>query len=362
VFLLVLNAFIRLITSKFQVPRIELNKIETMLSSTRILAEGLVQKKRDCLARAITLIESSNRNHSEQAAYLLDYIIKNRDPYLRQDGIRIGIAGPPGAGKSTFIEKLGLRYVNQSHKVAVIPVDPSSHISGGSILGDKTRMGDLSKSMNAYIRASPTRGMLGGIAEHTSDVILLCESAGFDTVIVESVGLGQSEVDIDSAVDILILIVPPGGGDSLQATKKGIMEAADLILVNKADGDLLSAAKHTRADYGGAMQFVRRKYMSWEVPVMMMSAHTGFQLDQVEEQINNFKITLDKEGLIEKKRIEQRRFWAMGQFRRSLFAKCESIPGMKEEMERVMKELDNGRHTPRTAALTLIDKILMTMK
>eukprot|EP01031_Cornospumella_fuschlensis_P029968 gene29968-36194_t len=153
-----------------------------MLSNTKVLAEGLLSCRRDALAKAITLIESSLPAHNEQAVHLLEHLTKFKAPKLTSQGVRIGIAGPPGAGKSTFIEKLGLHYVgNKNSKVAVIPVDPSSHISGGSILGDKTRMGELSRSPNAYIRASPTRGMLGGIAEHTSDVILLCEAADFNT-------------------------------------------------------------------------------------------------------------------------------------------------------------------------------------
>lgn len=333
-----------------------------MLASTRALGEGLLLKRRDCLARAITLIESSLPAHSDQASHLLEHITKNRTLPARTDGVRLGIAGPPGAGKSTFIEQLGMRYVNKAHKVAVIPVDPSSHISGGSILGDKTRMGELSRSMDAYIRAAPTRGVLGGIAEHTSDVILLCEAAGFDTVIVESVGLGQSEVDIDAAVDMLILIVPPGGGDSLQASKKGIMEAADLILVNKADGDLLGPANHTKADYSGAMQFIRRKHSPWQAPVLMMSAATGFNLDKVEETIADFQMKLNAEGLIAAKRSQQRRFWAMGQLRRGLFAKCEALPGLQEHIAEIMRQLDRGQHAPRTAALAMLDKVDMAFR
>ncbi len=278
-----------------------------MLPTTRILYDGIRSSKRECLARAITLIESSNKSHQQQAAILLDHLAAEQYSSTNrkhQHTLRIGVAGPPGAGKSTFIEQMGLRLIKKSHKVAVIPVDPSSHISGGSILGDKTRMEQLSRSMDAYIRASPTRGVLGGIAEHTADVISLCEFAGFNVVIVESVGLGQSEVDIDSAVDILVLLVPPGGGDSLQATKKGIMEAADLVLVNKADGELLTPAKHTKADYAGAMQFIRRKHQDWEPRVLMMSAHTGYNMDKVEEQLFNYhNLMMSNEHLYNKRNI-----------------------------------------------------------
>ena len=164
--------------------------------------------------------------------YITNNIKRNDNSFSNGKTLRLGVAGPPGAGKSTFIEALGKRLITNSNlKVAVLAVDPTSHISGGSILGDKTRMENLTKSMNAYVRASPTKGVLGGIAEHTSDVITACEAGSFNVVIVESVGLGQSEVEIDNAVDMLLVIVPPGGGDSLQATKKGIMEAAGTLLI-----------------------------------------------------------------------------------------------------------------------------------
>ncbi len=331
-----------------------------MLPTTRILYDGIRSSRRECLARAITLIESSNKSHQQQAAILLDHLAAER--YSRtnrkhQHTLRIGVAGPPGAGKSTFIEQMGLRLIKKSHKVAVIPVDPSSHISGGSILGDKTRMEQLSRSMDAYIRASPTRGVLGGIAEHTADVISLCEFAGFNVVIVESVGLGQSEVDIDSAVDILVLLVPPGGGDSLQATKKGIMEAADLVLVNKADGELLTPAKHTKADYAGAMQFIRRKHQDWEPRVLMMSAHTGYNMDKVEEQLFNYhNLMISNEHLYNKRNI-QAKYWSMGQFRRMLHGEVESNRLWPTYTSQVNEKLENGVLTPRAAAAELMKKV-----
>jgi LAO/AO transport system kinase len=331
-----------------------------MLPATRVLFDGIRCSRRECLARAITLIESSNKSHQQQAALLLDQLAAQRhssNNMTHKDTLRIGVAGPPGAGKSTFIEQMGLRLINNNHKVAVIPVDPSSHISGGSILGDKTRMEQLSRSMDAYIRASPTRGVLGGIAEHTADVISLCEFAGFNVVIVESVGLGQSEVDIDSAVDILVLLVPPGGGDSLQATKKGIMEAADLVLVNKADGDLLNAAKHTKADYAGAMQFIRRKHQDWDPRVLMMSAHTGFNMDKVEEQLFNYHSLMIGNGHLYNKRNIQAKHWSIGQFRRMLYGELESNqkwPGYNDE---VNFKLEQGILTPRAAAAELMKKV-----
>lgn len=335
-----------------------------MLPATRLLGEGLRVGRRDSLAKAITLIESTNRSHQEQAALLLQHLTdeaygsKSKPPTLR-----LGIAGPPGAGKSTFIEKIGMKFLAEdpNNKVAVIPVDPSSHISGGSILGDKTRMEELSRTLRAYIRASPTRGVLGGIAEHTADVISLCEHASFNIVIVESVGLGQSEVDIDGAVDMLLLVVPPTAGDSLQASKKGIMEAADLIIVNKADGELMSSAKHTKADYGGALQFIRLKHEAWYPKAMMMSAHTGFNLNEVYEQILKFHTTMVENGGLQEKRLRQVRQWADGQYKRMLINRISDHPTFQENLARMDQLLQSGRMTPRAAAATLVSNVDFTI-
>lgn len=333
-----------------------------MLGATRILFDGLRQGKRDCLARAITLIESSNYAHQEQAAILLQELTKHsQDPLTptKKPTLRLGIAGPPGAGKSTFIEKMGMMFLaaDATNKVAVIPVDPSSHISGGSILGDKTRMDELSRTLRAYIRGSPTRGVLGGIAEHTADVISLCEHTDFNIVIVESVGLGQSEVDIDGAVDMLLLVVPPTAGDSLQASKKGIMEAADLIIVNKADGELMASAKHTKADYGGALQFIRQKHEAWQPKAMLMSAHTGFSLDKVYEQITGYHQIMVENGGLAAKRLVQSRQWAEGQYKRMLIDKIQNDPEFQRHLQLSDRLLSQGKLTPRAAAASLVRSI-----
>lgn len=337
-----------------------------MLPRTKLLFDGIRLGQRDSLAKAITLIESSNYAHQEQAAILLQNLAQSS--YLHHQKphkptLRLGIAGPPGAGKSTFIEKMGMKFLaaDPSNKVAVIPVDPSSHISGGSILGDKTRMEELSRTLRAYIRASPTRGVLGGIAEHTADVISLCEYAEFNVVIVESVGLGQSEVDIDGAVDMLLLVVPPTAGDSLQAAKKGIMEAADMIIVNKADGELLNAAKHTKADYGGALQFIRLKHESWIPKAMMMSAHSGYNLDKVYDEIQNFHSMMVANGGLEEKRVKQTRQWAEGQYKRMVIGRLENDSTFKENMAMMDTKLINGSMTPRAAAAALVSSIKWTV-
>jgi LAO/AO transport system kinase len=199
--------------------------------------------------------------------------------------------------------------------------------------------------------------MLGGIAEHTSDVISLCEHASFNVVIVESVGLGQSEVDIDGAVDMLLLVVPPTAGDSLQAAKKGIMEAADMIIVNKADGDLMNAAKHTKADYGGALHFIRLKHESWIPKAMMMSAHTGYNLDKVYDEIQRFNEIMTSNGALEKKRLKQTRQWTEGQYKRMLINRLENDPAFKNNLAKVDKNLVRGIITPRAAASSLVASI-----
>jgi len=330
-----------------------LRRLSSTLSSTVLaLGHGIQQRKRDALAKAITLIESTREDHKEQAALLLDWLSENSAP--PKATIRIGVAGPPGAGKSTFIEALGMRLVEQKNFLAVVPVDPSSHLSGGSILGDKTRMENLCRSEQAYVRASPTRGVLGGIAEHTADVISLCESSGYNVVIVESVGLGQSEVDIDSAVDMLLIIVPPGSGDSLQASKKGIVEAADLIIVNKADGNLLAAAKHTKADYAGALAFVRRKHPAWQASCLLASSRTGEGLEAVEAQIKAFfKIMRANNSLYEKRRHQSTR-WMWAQLHRLLINQIEASPAVHDKAQEYARVLERSETTPRSAATKLV--------
>jgi LAO/AO transport system kinase len=334
--------------------RVIARRLSGLRPETILLGQGILAQRRDALARGITLIESSREDHRRQASQLLSWLAGQS---TSDKTFRIGVAGPPGAGKSTFIEALGMRFVSQSNKVAVIPVDPSSHISGGSILGDKTRMEQLSRSDQAYVRASPTRGVLGGIAEHTADVIFLCETAGYNIVFVESVGLGQSEVDIDSAVDMLLVLVPPGGGDGLQASKKGIMEAADLVVVNKADGHLLAPAKHTRADYQSALAFIRRKHPSWQPSVLLVSARTGDSLETVEAQLRAFRETMVATGALQRKRANQAVHWMWGQFRRAVASSCEKDARVLARAQQLEQDIAKGTTTARAAADALFDAI-----
>ncbi len=222
------------------------------------LAEHLVAGDRRALARAITLVESTRADHRSDAAALLDEVLPRTG-----GSIRIGISGAPGVGKSTFIEAFGSQLVEDGHKVAVLAVDPSSSRSGGSILGDKTRMEKLARLDNAYIRPSPSGGAVGGVARRTREAVLVCEAAGFDTVVVETVGVGQSETEVENMVDTFVLLVVPGGGDELQGIKRGVMELADLVVVTKADGALLPLAQHAAADYRNALHLLRNKDDAW---------------------------------------------------------------------------------------------------
>ncbi len=221
------------------------------------LVEGIRDGDRRSLARAITFAESTRGDHREIADAVLEELLP-----ATGRAVRLGISGPPGVGKSTFIEALGTHLIDDAHQVAVLAVDPSSRRTGGSILGDKTRMEELSRRPEAFIRPSPGRGQLGGVARRTREAMLLCEAFGFDVVIVETIGVGQSEVAVADMVDLFMLLVAPGGGDELQGIKRGIMELADLVVVNKADGDLAPAAGRTRADYAAAVHLLRPKWHS----------------------------------------------------------------------------------------------------
>ncbi len=337
-----------------------------MSAATRALAEGVVSGQRVALARAITLIESSKEEHYVQAQLLLDFVLAERrraGESRLADGrlatFRLGIAGPPGAGKSTFIEALGSMLVQElGFKVAVLAIDPSSSRTGGSILGDKTRMETLSKLERAYVRPSPTRGALGGVAQHTNDVILLCEAAGYELVLVETVGLGQSEVLVDETVDMLMLIVPPAGGDELQGVKKGIMEVADMVVVNKSDGALADAAAHSATDYMHALQLIRRKRPAWRPRVKRCSALKKEGIRDVWAVVDNFRTVMSSSGDIAAKRVGQNKSWMWGQFKEQLMARAMADPALQARAALLQAELASGLGTPRHAARTLLNDFL----
>eukprot|EP01138_Halocafeteria_seosinensis_P002863 gb/GECG01002924.1/.p1 GENE.gb/GECG01002924.1/~~gb/GECG01002924.1/.p1 ORF type:complete len:432 (+),score=53.14 gb/GECG01002924.1/:1-1296(+) len=346
---------------------------EGMTEQTAKLAEGIKQGNRSSLSRAITLIESTRRDHRRQAELLLDEVLAARrqreatasaEEAKNKIGktLRVGIAGSPGAGKSTFIEGLGTYLTEKcGYKVAVIAVDPSSNRTGGSILGDKTRMAQLSNNPNAYVRPSPTRGTLGGIAEHTHDVVLLCEGTGYDIVLVETVGLGQSEVAIDSTVDMLLLLVSPGGGDELQGVKKGIMESADLIVVNKADGALVPTARHTASEYRRALDLLRPKHQCWRPMVRRCSAHERSGLTEVWAVVEKFWQTMLDHGEFQDRRVSQGSEWMWSEFESQLRQIGKSDPRITAKAEELKQQLGAGLITPRRAGTQLVE-ILLTVE
>lgn len=255
------------------------------------LATALQAGDRRALARAITLIESTRPDHRSTAAALMNLVMP-----ATGGALRLGISGAPGAGKSTLIESLGLYLIGAGHRVAVLAIDPSSQRSGGSILGDKTRMEGLASSPDAFIRPSPTAGTLGGIARQTHSALQLCEAAGFDVILVETVGVGQSETAVAAIVDMLILLLLPGGGDELQGLKKGIVELADLLLVNKADGDLLPAAQRTAAEYAAALHLLRPATPAWKPVVRTCSALRRQGIAEIWQVAVDFKTVVSAAG------------------------------------------------------------------
>ncbi|MEM8793475.1 MAG: methylmalonyl Co-A mutase-associated GTPase MeaB [Pseudomonadota bacterium] len=284
--------------------------MDSDLKQINTLAEGLMAGERRALARAITLIESTRADHRRQSAELLRQI-GDRGASGVDAALRIGLSGTPGVGKSTFIEAFGMYLVDQGLKVAVLAVDPSSALSGGSILGDKTRMERLARHPRAFIRPSPSRSELGGVARRTRETVRLVEAAGFDVVLVETVGVGQSETMVAEMTDIFTLLIAPAGGDELQGVKRGIMEIADLIVVNKADGELLPVARATQSDYAGALKLMRRREFDPEgfPKVLTASAIAGTGLEEVWAAVRELADWRRAEGWHDKRRGEQARLW-----------------------------------------------------
>ena len=262
--------------------------------------DGVLKKKRATIAKSITLIESALPAHQQLAQNILDGLL----PYAG-NAIRIGISGVPGVGKSTFIESFGMMLIEEGHRVAVLAVDPSSSRSGGSIMGDKTRMERLALQPNAFIRPSPTSGTLGGVAKKTRESMIICEAAGHDVILVETVGVGQSETAVASMVDFFLVLMLAGAGDELQGIKKGILELADAIVINKADGNNIERAKEARAEYESALNLMESKSSVWSVPVLTCSALTMDGLEDVWKTILDYRQKLTEAGeLAEKRRLQ----------------------------------------------------------
>ena len=286
-----------------------------MAQATKTLADQVRQGDRRALAKAITLAESTRDDHRQQTAELLETLIP-----ASGNSIRIGISGAPGVGKSTFIEVLGSHLIKLGHSVAVLAVDPSSAVTGGSILGDKTRMETLAFAEKAFVRPSPAGSTLGGVARRTRESMLLCEAAGFDIILVETVGVGQSETTVADMTDMFLLLLLPAGGDELQGIKRGIMELADLILVNKADGDQVALAARTMGDYRSAVQFLASRFDDWQTPVMSCSSINDEGIVEVWGQVDAFKEILSKTGQLQQRRAEQAKAWMWSEMTESLVA------------------------------------------
>jgi LAO/AO transport system kinase len=317
------------------------------------LADAVASGDRRALARAITLIESTRAADRAKAEQLLTALLP------RSGGsMRLGVSGAPGAGKSTFIEAFGKHLTGQGHKVAVLAIDPSSRRSGGSILGDKTRMEQLSRDPNAFIRPSPAGSTLGGVARRTRETMLLAEAAGFDVVIVETVGVGQSETAVADMTDLFVLLQSPGGGDDLQGIKRGVMELADILLVTKADGDLVPAANRAAADYRMALHLMRPKHEGMAAKVHTVSALEGKGIAQAWEAMKSFHSALAKDGRIGRLRQDQARRWFWSEMQTILNEELLAHHALGAEVNELEASVIGGKSLPYAAARALFRRIL----
>lgn len=313
------------------------------------LAGQIVAGDRRALARAITLVESTRPDHREQAVTLLDALLPHTG-----ETTRVGISGSPGVGKSTFIEALGLHVVDLGHRLAVLAVDPSSRRSGGSILGDKTRMVDLVRHDAAFIRPSPAGATLGGVARRTREAMLLCEAAGFDVVFVETVGVGQSETAVSDLVDLFVLLVAPGGGDDLQGIKRGIMELADLVVVNKADGELADAAAHTAADYRKALGLMRPRWDGEAPEVLTASALAARGVAEVWDTIAGLADQAEAASERARRRARQATAWMWDEVRQELHDRLLADPRVAAAVEAAEAAVARGELTPAAGARRIL--------
>lgn len=323
----------------------------TVQRPTPDLAPALLDGDRRALARAITLVESGRADHRAQAAALLERVAA-----ADRQALRIGLSGTPGVGKSTFIESFGMMLTGQGLRVAVLAVDPSSARSGGSILGDKTRMERLSRDPNAFIRPSPSQTHLGGVARRTREAVSLCEAAGYDVVLVETVGVGQSETLVAEMVDLFVLLLAPAGGDELQGVKRGIMEMADLILVNKADGELKPAAMRTVADYAGALRLLRKRPQdpAGFPKAMPVSALEEAGLKTAWDEMQTLVQWRRDHGHFATRRAEQARHWFEAEVREGLLARLSADPQIRAHMEGLGRAVAAGQAAPAAAAAEIL--------
>ena len=318
----------------------------------RPLLAALRRGDRRALARAITLVESTRPEDRDAAEALIEAILPEAG-----HSVRIGITGPPGAGKSTFIEAFGRAGIARGRHIAVLAVDPASKRGGGAILGDKTRMTELARLPEAFIRPSSAAGGSGGVGRHSRGAILLCEAAGFDTVVVETVGAGQSETAVADLVDMFVLILPPAAGDELQGLKRGVVELADLVLINKADGELAPAALRAVADYGSALRLLRPQYEEWGVPVRAVSALEGTGVGETWDEVAHFQAALEGSGAWARRRSEQARAALWAEIGSSLIEHFRAVPGVAEHLVAAEADVMAGSISPQAAARQLLASV-----
>jgi LAO/AO transport system kinase len=330
-------------SEKIKISRAKQNSVDDFVSN--ILAGNIA-----FLSRAITLVESTNEKHQQKANEILDHCLPHAN-----NSVRIGITGVPGVGKSTFIESFGKHLTAQGKKIAVLAVDPSSSVNKGSILGDKTRMEELVTDKNAFIRPSPSGSSLGGVAQKTRESIILCEAAGFDTIIIETVGVGQSETVVHSMVDFFLLLKLAGAGDELQGIKRGIIEMADAIIINKADGDNQKNANIAKIEFNRALHLYPIKESTWQPKVLTASALHNLGIQKIDTMITNY-ISLTKENkYFDIKRNEQNKYWLLSTINQQLKDRFYQNPKVKDALQQEIKDLKNGKTTPFNAAKRLLE-------
>ncbi|HUT47994.1 MAG TPA: methylmalonyl Co-A mutase-associated GTPase MeaB [Alphaproteobacteria bacterium] len=317
------------------------------------LAPQVAGGDRRALAKAITLVESAKADHRAEAAALLNALLPRTGK-----SVRLGITGVPGVGKSTFIEAFGSHLIGEGHRVAVLAVDPSSKRGGGSILGDKTRMETLARDEAAFIRPSPAGATPGGVARRTREAMLVCEAAGFDVVIVETVGVGQAETAVADLVDMFILLLAPAGGDELQGIKRGVMELADLLVVNKADGEFKAAAQRTAAEYQNALGLMRPPSAAWSPPVLQASALKGEGVAKVWDTVADYRRVMDAAGAIEARRAAQARAWMWSEITETLMGAFRDHAGVRRQVARLENQVASGKLAPTVAAEKLLKSFL----
>lgn len=335
-------------TNKTSAEKIKFNRAKQ--NSVNDFVTNILDGNITFLSRAITLVESTNVKHQQKANEILDRCL----PYAN-NSVRIGITGVPGVGKSTFIESFGKHLTSKGKKVAVLAVDPSSSINKGSILGDKTRMEELVTDKNAFIRPSPSGTSLGGVAQKTRESIILCEAAGFEVIIIETVGVGQSETVVHSMVDFFLLLKLAGAGDELQGIKRGIIEMADAIVINKADGDNEKNAKIAKVEFNRALHLYPLKESKWQPKVLTASALHNLGIEKIDTMISKYISLTKGNKYFNNKRNEQNKYWLLSTIEQQLKDNFYNNPKVKNSLTKEITNLENGKTTPFNAAKRLLD-------